>query len=472
MKAGRMTQFWMQAGTKFLPFADAASTDLPLPRLLRLSLFQVSVGMAAVLLTGTLNRVMIVELGMSASVVAAMVSLPLLFAPLRALIGYKSDTHRSVLGWKRVPYIWFGTLMQFGGLSILPFALLVMSGGGQSGPLSGQIGAAVAFLLIGAGMHTTQTAGLALATDLATDETRPRVVALLYVMLLLGMMISAIVIGRLLIDFTATRLVQIVSSVAVLSVILNVTALWKQEARNRAATTPRDDQPRFSQVWAIFIARPKTMRLLVSVGLGSAAFSMQDVLLEPYGGQILKLSVGATTSLTALWAAGMLGGFSLAARQLTRGTEPHRLAGYGGVAGIFAFMMVLFAGPIDSAALLAVGAAAIGFGAGLFSVGTLTAAMNISDEGHSGLALGAWGAIQATCGGLAIAIGAFARDLISAAAVARDLGTTLAAPTTGYSFVYGVEILLLLATLVALGPLVRGKDKAQTSRFGLTEFPI
>ncbi|MBN9990764.1 PucC family protein, partial [Listeria monocytogenes] len=83
--------FWNRLGTRFLPFADAASPDLPLARLLRLSLFQVSVGMAAVLLTGTLNRVMIVELGMASSAVAAMVSLPLLFAPLRAFIGFKSD---------------------------------------------------------------------------------------------------------------------------------------------------------------------------------------------------------------------------------------------------------------------------------------------------------------------------------------------------------------------------------------------
>ncbi len=464
--------FWTQLGSRFLPFADAATKELPLSQLLRLSLFQVSVGMAAVLLTGTLNRVMIVELGMSGSVVAAMVSIPLLFAPLRALIGFKSDHHRSVLGWKRVPYIWFGTLLQFGGFAILPFALLVMSGGGQGSAASGQVAAALAFLFIGAGMHTTQTAGLALATDLATEENRPRVVALLYVMLLVGMMISALVIGQLLIDFTATRLVQIVSTVAVMTVVLNVIALWKQEARNRAATSSTAPRPSFNQVWAIFIGRPKTVRLLVAVGLGSAAFSMQDVLLEPYGGQILGLSVGATTSLTALWAMGMLVGFSLAGRQLSRGAEPHRLAGFGAVAGVFAFMMVLFAGPIGSASLLALGAAAIGFGAGMFSVGTLTAAMAISEEDHAGLALGAWGAVQATCAGLAIAIGAFARDLISAAAVAQDLGPTLAAPVTGYGFVYGVEIVLLLATLVALGPLVRGRDEAQSMRFGLTEFPI
>ena len=116
---------------RFLPFADAATAELPLGRLLRLSLFQVSVGMAMVLLIGTLNRVMIVELGVPAWLVALMVSLPLVFAPFRALIGFRSDTHRSVLGWRRVPYIWMGTLLQFGGLAIMPFALLVLSGDTQ-----------------------------------------------------------------------------------------------------------------------------------------------------------------------------------------------------------------------------------------------------------------------------------------------------------------------------------------------------
>ncbi|MHA7838570.1 MAG: PucC family protein, partial [bacterium] len=119
---------WMRLGTGLLPFADAASADLPLGRLLRLSLFQVSVGMTLVLLNGTLNRVMIVELDVPAWLVAAMISLPLLIAPFRVFIGFRSDTHRSALGWRRVPYIWYGTLLQFGGFAIMPFALILLSG--------------------------------------------------------------------------------------------------------------------------------------------------------------------------------------------------------------------------------------------------------------------------------------------------------------------------------------------------------
>ena len=144
----RLIQKWVSYGPRFLPFADAATPDLPLPRLLRLSLFQVSVGMALVLLVGTLNRVMIVELGVPATLVAVMVALPLVFAPLRAVIGHRSDYHRSVLGWRRVPYLWLGTMVQFGGFAIMPFALLVLTGqGAASVPYAGEVGAALAFLL-------------------------------------------------------------------------------------------------------------------------------------------------------------------------------------------------------------------------------------------------------------------------------------------------------------------------------------
>ena len=121
----KLKHLWLSWGVRLLPFTDAVSADLPLSRLLRLSLFQISVGMALVLLVGTLNRVMIVELGVSTSLVAVMVAMPLLFAPFRALVGFRSDHHRSQLGWRRVPYIWMGTLLQFGGFSIMPFALLV-----------------------------------------------------------------------------------------------------------------------------------------------------------------------------------------------------------------------------------------------------------------------------------------------------------------------------------------------------------
>ncbi|MCU0927785.1 MAG: PucC family protein [Burkholderiaceae bacterium] len=476
----QLARGWKHVSPRLLPFADAASTELPLPRLLRLSLFQVSVGMALVLLNGTLNRVMIVELGVPAFLVATMVALPLLFAPLRALIGHRSDHHRSVLGWRRVPYIWFGTLLMFGGFAIMPFALLVLSGDTHGPILYGQIGAALAFLLVGAGLHTTQTAGLALATDLAPEDTRPRVVALLYVMLLVGMVVASLGFGALLADFRQVKLIQIIQGVALASMALNLVALWKQEPRRPQLTAPHLPRPGFRQSWREFAAGGRASRLLVAVGLGTAAFSMQDILLEPYGGQIMGLGVGATTALTALLAGGSLAAFALAARWLKRGADPCRLAAGGALAGIAAFAAVVFAHPLDSVTLFRVGTAVIGFGGGLFAVATLTAAMDLAKGStRNGIALGAWGAVQATAAGLAIGAGGALRDLVSALATSGALGPALTSPAIGYSFVYHLEIALLFATLVAIGPLVRSARaphaqacaRSSSQPFGLAEFP-
>ena len=457
-----------------LPFADVATKELPLSQLLRLSLFQVSVGMAAVLLTGTLNRVMIAELGVPAALVALMVALPLVFAPLRALIGFRSDTYVSAIGWRRVPFIWFGTLLQFGGLSIMPFALILLTVE-NTGPLwFGMAASALAFLLVGAGMHTTQTAGLALATDLSNEQNRPRVVALLYLMLLFGMLISALIIGLALNDFSPTQLIRVVQGAAALTLVLNMVALWRQEARAPQKTGANRPRQTFAEAWEAFSQGGRQTRLLVAIGLGAAAFSMQDVLLEPYGGEVLGLSVAGTTVLTALWAVGALAGFAVAAKGLAAGFDPHRLAAYGMVVGVFAFAFVILSDPLGSPLLFRAGAVLIGLGGGLFAVGTLTAAMELGESSGSGMALGAWGAVQATAAGLAIAVGGGIRDGVDALAQAGVLGPGMTGPAVGYSVVYHIEIALLFAALAAIGPLARykvsGSERAR-GKFGLAEFP-
>jgi BCD family chlorophyll transporter-like MFS transporter len=471
----KLARTWVNVSPRFLPFADAASAELPLGRLLRLSLFQVSVAMAFVLLNGTLNRVMIVELGVPTFVVAIAVSLPLLFAPFRALIGFKSDTHRSVLGWKRAPFIWFGSLLQFGGLAIMPFALILLSGDTTGPAWIGYAGAALAFLLVGAGLHTTQTAGLALATDIAPEDARPRVVAFLYVMLLVGMVVSSIVLGWLLSEFSQLRLIQVVQGAAAVTMILNVVALWKQEVRDPSRTRGRAaGAPGFMESWRELAQSGPWTRVLISVGLGTAAFSMQDILLEPYGGEILHLSVGQTTALTGFLACGTLLGFVVASGALTSGFDPFRLAALGAVAGLFAFPAVILSAHVESVQLFRAGTMLIGFGSGLFSVGTLTAAMNMSTGVNNGLALGAWGAVQATAAGTAIALGGIIRDGVNALAASGQLGEGLGGAATGYTAVYHLEIILLFATLIAIGPLAgleRMNRTRMSGKFGLAEFP-
>ena len=452
----KLVSTWAERGPRFLPFADVATPDLPLSRLLRLSLFQVSVGMASVLLVGTLNRVMIVELGVPATIVAVMISLPLLAAPFRAIIGFKSDIHTSALGWRRVPYIWKGTLLQFGGLAIMPFGLLVVETNNVGAPVwIGQLGAGLAFLLTGAGLHTVQTVGLALATDLVTEESQPRVVGLMYVMLLVGMIASAIIFGALLQNFSDGRLIQVIQGSAVMTIILNVIAIWKQEARDPTKTRAGRDEPSFKESWDSFIVGSGAIRRLIAVGVGTMAFSMQDVLLEPYGGQVLGLSVATTTRLTATLCLGGLLGFLLASRVLGRGGDPFRMSSYGALIGIPAFAAVILAAPAASPMLFFCGTFLIGFGGGLLSHGTLTATMNHAPEKQRGLALGAWGAVQASAAGFAVAFGGIARDVVNGMSTRNVFGRGLSGPATGYSLVYSVEIVLLVITLVSMMPLIR-----------------
>lgn len=446
---------WASLGPKFLPFADAATPEVPLPRLLRLSLFQVSVGMALVLLIGTLNRVLIVELKVPASIVSIMISIPLIFAPFRAVIGFRSDTHRSALGWKRVPYIWMGTLVQFGGFAMMPFALLVLSGAGHAHEAPvwiGWFGAGISFLLVGAGLHTTQTVGLALANDLVPKESQPNAVGLMYVMLLLSMIGCALLFGELLREFTPGRLIQVIQGAALATMVLNITALWKQETRrpSRFETEPQKTMS-FQEAWHLFTQNTDSVRRLIAVGIGTMAFSMEDILLEPYGGEVLGLTVGQTTTLTATLAGGGLLGFGLASYVLNRGFDPFKMASLGAAVGIPAFLLVIFSGNLQMAELFASGVFLIGFGGGLFGHGTLTATMQNAPAEQCGLALGAWGAVQASAAGLAIALGGIIRDVVAAKTSVLN----------GYVSVYAIEVVLLLATIWAMYPLIMQRRKLQ-----------
>ena len=357
-------------------------------------------------------------------------------------------------------------MLQFGGFAIMPFALIILSGDSNGPVIVGQAAASLAFLLVGAGLHTTQTVGLALATDLSPQEKHPKVVALLCMMLLLGMVGGALTYGALLAHFTEIKLIQVIQGTALATMILNVAALWKQEVRNPALTARDREQPTFQEAWQAFSKQPHAKRRLVALGLGTVAFSMQDILLEPYGGQVLHLAVGTTTILSALLAFGGLSGFGLAARLLGQGMDAYRLAAAGALTGLVAFSCVIFAAPLESILLFATGTALIGFSAGLFAHCTLTAAMGTARNAQVGLALGIWGAVQASAAGIAVAAGGLIRDGVSVLATTGTLGEAMASPATGYSVVYHIEIALLFATLIAIGPLVR---RAMVPGFGLGE---
>ncbi|MGL4320515.1 MAG: PucC family protein, partial [Paracoccaceae bacterium] len=160
-----------------------------------------------------------------------------------------------------------------------------------------------------------------------------------------------------------------------------------------------------------------------------------------------------------------------------RGLDPFRMAARGLLVGIAAFCAVIFAGPTGSIPLFFAGGAMIGLGSGLFAVSTLTAAMALPAGRHgAGLALGAWGAAQATAAGLSIFLGGALRDGMAHLIERGALGTALSDPSVAYATVYHIEIALIFATLVVLGPLVRVIPLTTTKipddrHLGIVEFP-
>jgi BCD family chlorophyll transporter-like MFS transporter len=260
--------------------------------------------------------------------------------------------------------------------------------------------------------------------------------------------------------------------------------LWKQEARG--AKRGRREAGGFASSWRELMAEPQMRRFLWTLALGTFAFNMQDIVLEPYAAEILKLDVGATSALTALSAGGALLAFLLSARWLSGGMHACRLASLGVLLGLPAFAMVIFSGPLEAAWMFRIGVGLIGFSGGLFSVGMLVTAMGMAQDGSplgklGGLVIGTWGAVQATSAGAAMALGGALRDGVSALAMSGALGEVLVTPITAYSFVYHLEMYLLFVVLVALGPMLHAsrleaRAKAQSpstpsTPFGLAQLP-
>jgi BCD family chlorophyll transporter-like MFS transporter len=199
------------------------------------------------------------------------------------------------------------------------------------------------------------------------------------------------------------------------------------------------------------------MRLLIIIGLGTAGFGMADVLLEPYGGQALGMSVAGTTKLTAVMAFGGLIGFGVASRVLSReGGCPSTVANIGAAIGIPAFFGIIATLYLPSIELFVVATLFVGVGAGLFGHGTLTATMRAAPKEQVGLALGTWGAVQATAAGLAVAIGGIMRDVITgwSSAGGFDAGSA-------YLPVFVLEIALLALACFALMPMLRRRGRGR-----------
>jgi BCD family chlorophyll transporter-like MFS transporter len=411
---------------------------------LRLGLFQFGMGLSLAPLTGTLNRVLIDELSIPAVAVGFLLALHFFVSPARAIIGFRSDQSRAQGKW-RTPYFVLGAMLTYGGLATAPFSLILLGGEGSLPFWAAFIICGLIFLAYGIGVNIVETIYLALVSDITPPRERGRVLAILWTMLVLGTIVSSIIMGQLLIDYSHKRLIQVMQGSAMAFVALTFASMFGQE-RLKANGEVVDFNPALIVVRATLgasirhlLGQPVLRNLFVVLFLATLAFGTHDVLLEPYGGQVLAMSVTATTRLTAFWGVAMLAAIGGAGLLLWRGRSPLLLIGLGMLSGALGFLAISLATERALLPQFYAGVWLIGMGRGLFIVGSLALIMALVDVNHAGLFLGLWGVVQALAQGFGVIGGGLARDIV------QHLSGNVA---LGYTIVYQSAALLLLAALI------------------------
>ena len=435
---------------------------------LRLGLFQFGVGAALAPLTGALNRVLIDDLRVPALAVGTLFALHYFVSPVRAVFGYQSDVLRAAGRW-RTPYLVLGAMLTYGGLACAPFALILL-GLPDRLPFAITFPICLAiFLAYGVGINIVETIYLALVSDITPPKDRAKVLPVLWIMLVLGTITSSIVVGQVLLDYSHIKLIRVMQGTAVLFVVLTAVSLLGKERLRRDGKVdgPTENIGVRMTLWNSVrqLAGHAPLRGLFTVlFLATMAFTTQDVLLEPYGGQVLGMSVSATTQLTALWGVAMLVAIGLAGLWLWRGQGALRLLAIGCAVGAAGYGVVSLAGSGAQVGVFRTGVAMIGMGRGLFLVGSIALIMSMTEQLHAGLFLGLWGVTQAIAQGIGTIGGGLTRDI----ALARTGDVVL-----GYTTVYLAAAVVLIATLGLLAALRLGNQlkNARSPWEGLKDLP-
>jgi BCD family chlorophyll transporter-like MFS transporter len=412
---------------------------------LRLGLIQFGVGLTLAPISGTLNRVLITDLRIPAVAVGFLIAIHYFVSPIRAMIGYRSDKARSMGKW-RTPYVVLGVMLTFGGLSCAPFALILLGGHGTLTFWPAMLICTGIFLAYGIGINIVETAYLALVSDITPPHARGKVLSILWAMLILGTVVSAVIVSNLLVDYSHQLLIQVMQASAIIFVVLTVIALWQQERLNPDGTIRshlKTVRVRLGLWQSIrMLGEQKVLRgLFIVIFVATLAFSTHDVLLEPYGGQVLGMSVSATMQLTALWGVMTIVGVGSAAFLLWRKRPPVILIGVGCGIGLLGFGVISYASDAELVNIFRVGVGLISLGRGLFLVGSIILVMSLTDISHAGLFLGIWGIVQAMAQGIGVIGGGLVRDVVQMQTESVALG---------YTVVYSASLVCLLSVILLL----------------------
>ena len=407
--------------------------------IIRLGLVQMALGSVVSLTTTTMNRVMVVELAMPAILPGLLVTLYYGTQFLRPKFGHSAD-----LGGRRTPWIIGGVLILGIGAICAALSLALM----QHAPALGIAAAVPSFLLIGIGIGAGGTNLLALLSAKVAENRQAAAGSAVWIMMIFGLVVTAIVAGKLLDTYTPARLVAVTAGVAAIAVVLTLIGLWGQETATTRPTARRD--VKFADVLREMWANPCARAFTIFVFASMTAYNLQDLILEPFAGHVFGLTVGESTALSGQHHAGALIGMimvllsgTVLARYLT---VPLRVWIVGGCVLSGAALVALGYGaqfapnwPLSANIFL------LGLANGVFAVAAIGAMMGLARDGseaREGARMGVFGAAQAIGFGLGSFGGTVAADIM------RHL---LASDAAAYGTVFAAEgLIFLIAAALAL----------------------
>ena len=415
---------------------------------IQLGLLHVAVAMTLVPINSTLNRVMIKELALSATLVALLASLPYLFSPVQVAIGSFADRH-PILGLRRTPYIAVGLLLCVLGVVAAPQAAFLMTENFWGGLLAGGL----AFGAWGMGYNLSSVSYLSLASELSGEKGRARTIAVMFFMMIASIILTAIALSRMVEPYTPAALVRAFWSVGLAALVLGMLGLVKLESRTASAPAHAEAYSWGQLARTIFHNRQARLFFIYMIILLSAILG-QDILLEPYGAEAFGMSVQQTTRITSIWGGCVLAALVVAGLLEGR-VAKRRVAQVGGLGALLGFALISVSGPIASQGLFYGGILLLGVGTGLSTVSNLSLMLDMTTPGNVGLYIGAWG--------MANAFARLTGSLLSGAlrdSVAQLAGSALA----GYVAVFSVMALMLLASLWLLNRIHVGQFRQRASQ--------
>jgi len=401
----------------------------------QLGLIHVAVAMTLVPINSTLNRVMIKELAISATLVAILASLPYLFSPIQVAIGSYSDRH-PILGFRRTPYILAGLILCVLGVIVSPQVAFLM----QDNFLLGLLAGLLAFGAWGMGYNLSAVSYLSLASELSGENERGKTIATMWFMMILSIILTAIGLSRMVDPYTPEALIRAFGVVAASALALGLLGLVRLEPRSNRLSQTASESYTVKQMTSAITANPIARVFFVYLLLLLAAILGQDVLLEPFGAEAFGMTVTQTTRITSIWGTFVLLAIIIAG--LLEGRVSKQLvAQLGNTGALLGFIVIVISGILINKSVFYTGVTLLGIGTGLSTVANLSLMFDLTMPGMVGLYIGAWGFSNALSRLVGSVLGGVVRDVVTQAT-----GDAL----SGYLVVFSIEALMLLVATVML----------------------